>query len=182
MKRYVFVVLAFVAISLIAGCGPAQTVQSVSGTKMAGSGAIQKNANGLTVEQQNISDRIQMDNRPGSIKHLYIISPYSGQVLIYSTVKGKVTSSKKRLTPNRIVGTADSTYGFAFDVNGLTYYTDEILGEDGTVGESEPYIYWWDARGIYHQHFVTDGQIIHVSNQPQAVKGVIINMEISQKK
>ena len=55
--------------------------------------------NGYTSEQKNIIERYKRDNLPGSIKHLYVISDASGQVLIYSTVKGKVTSSGKRLTP-----------------------------------------------------------------------------------
>ena len=49
---------------------------------------------------------------------------------------------------------------------------------DGTYGMEVPYIYWWDVRGIYHQHFVSGGQIIHISDQPVVVKSIIINMEL----
>lgn len=28
-----------------------------------------------------------------------------------------------------------------------------------------PYIFWWDFKGIYHQHFLTRGQNVHVSDQ-----------------
>ncbi|MBI2052272.1 MAG: hypothetical protein HYT38_01160 [Candidatus Sungbacteria bacterium] len=34
---------------------------------------------------------------------------------------------------------------------------------------------------VSHQHYVSGGQIVHISSQPLAVKGIIINMEISQK-
>jgi hypothetical protein len=34
--------------------------------------------------------------------------------------------------------------------------------------------------GIYHQHFMTGGQIVHISDQPIAVKSVTINMETQQ--
>ena len=161
---------------LLAGCS--SPVQSVSGTRMAVAGKIKTNSSGLTVEQQNIQDRNQMDNQPGSIKHLYVVSAYSGQVLIYSTVRGKVTSSGKRLTPDRI---NNESGGFEIKIGGNEFLTNEILGEDGTYGSSIPYIFWWDSKGIYHQHFPEGGQIIHVSDQPIAIKGVIINMEVSVK-
>ena len=138
---------------------------------------VQTNSDGKTIEQANISKRIAQDNTPGATKHLYVISPYSGQVIIYSTVQGKVTSSGKRLTPNRVDGTNSFTLKFGVH----EYLTQQVLGEDGTYGSSEPYIYWWDTKGIYHEHQLTGGQIIHVSSEPLAVKSVIINMEISAK-
>jgi len=60
---------------------------------------VQTNAQGVTAEQSNVGNRLLEDNKPGSIKHLYIISAYSGQVLIYSTVKGKVTSGSVLICP-----------------------------------------------------------------------------------
>jgi hypothetical protein len=129
---------------------------------------------GQTIEQANIAKRLKLDNKVGSIKHLYIISPYSGQVLVYSTVKGKVTSSGKRLTPNTING---STYGFKINIGGDQHYTSEVLQDDGTYGSSSEYIYWFDAAGRYHQHWFTGGQIIHLSDQPISVKSVVLNLE-----
>ncbi len=126
-------------------------------------------------------ERIKRDNMPGSIKHLYIISSYSGQVIIYSTVSGKITSGNKRLNPATVSGSSSvNSYGFRIDFPGTTdYYTDEVLGDDGAYGSSGDYVYWFDAKGVYHQHYVTGGQIIHVSDQPLAVKNVIINMELT---
>lgn len=133
---------------------------------------------GLTVEQRNVRERIIADNKPGAIKHLYVVSPYSGQVIIYSTVKGKVTSSSKRLSPSSIVvGSSGESKREGYDFNGAS--TAEVLGDDGTYGSSGDYLYWWDAKGIYHQHYLTGGQIVHVSDQPLSVKSVIINMEMS---
>lgn len=125
-------------------------------------------SDGMTVEQRNVHDRLLMDNKVGSIKHLYVISAYSGQCLIYSTVKGKVTSSGKKLHPS-------TTSRYNED------YTPEILGDDGTYGSSVDYIYWWDTRGIYHQHYIQGGQIVHISDQPMPVKSVTINMELADK-
>ncbi|MDP3506960.1 MAG: hypothetical protein Q8T09_03145 [Candidatus Melainabacteria bacterium] len=133
---------------------------------------------GQTIEQSNIAKRLKLDNAVGSIKHLYIISPSSGQVLLYSTVKGKVTSSGKRLTPNTI---NSSTYGFEVNIGGEKHYTSEVLQDDGTYGNSSEYIYWFDAAGRFHQHWFTGGQIIHLSDQPIAVKSVVLNLETAGK-
>jgi hypothetical protein len=181
MKNRKFALLALVPVAvLFMGAEDAcfnKSVQSVSGTKMATVGKVDTNTKGLTTEQQNITDRIKMDNKVGAIKHLYVVSAYSGQVIIYSTVRGKVTSSGKRLTPDKV----DGGNSFTFDIGSSTFYTNQVLGEDGTYGSSIEYLYWWDARGVYHQHYVTGGQIVHVSDQPLAVKGIVINMEVTQK-
>ena len=136
---------------------------------------------GLTTEQRNISQRLIEDNKPGAVKHLYIISPYSGQVILYSTVKGKVTSGGKRLTPTSVVTTCpenvNNCRGFSIDVGGTSQVTNEVLQDDGTYGSSGDYLYWWDIRGAYHQHYLTGGQIVHVSDQPLPVKSVTINIE-----
>lgn len=149
---------------------------------------VQTTPEGITVEQQNIRDRLVMDNTPGSIKHLYVISAYSGQVLIYSTVRGKVTSSGKRLQPTKIVVAGSGEYkrpGFFFrDVPGNNRHmvTDEVPQDDGSYGSSIPYLYWWDATGKYHQHYISGGQILHISDQPLAVKNVQINFSDSKLK
>ncbi len=52
-----------------------------------------------------------------------------------------------------------------------------MLGDDGAYGSSGDYLYWFDSRGIYHQHFVSGGQIVHVSAEPLSVKSIIINIE-----
>jgi hypothetical protein len=145
---------------------------------------IKTDISGHTVEQKNIMERVKRDNLPGSVKHLYIISAYSGQVIIYSTVMSKVTSGNKRLNPSTVGGTSTSTNGFRVDFPGTTstYYTDEVLGDDGVYGTSGDYVYWFDTKGVYHQHYITGGQIVHISDQPLAVKNVIINMELTNEK
>lgn len=153
---------------------------------------IETGSDGLTVEQRNVKERLRRDNLPGSIKHLYVISPYSGQVLIYSTVKGKVTSSGKRLTPKTMLrswatkldsnGTMQNdqvTYeGVPVKMSGRDGRTAEVLQDDGVYGDSVEYLYWFDARGVYHQHYLGD-EILHVSDQPLAVKSVLMNFELT---
>jgi len=132
--------------------------------------SIQTDLDGYTVEQRNIADRLKEDNKAGSIKHLYVISAYSGQVLIYSTVKGKVTSSGKRLTS--LLKREGNSQGYIGVV--------DRIQDDGTFGNSVEYLYWWDSKGIYHQHYVTGGAIVHISNQPISVKSVTLNLETSK--
>lgn len=105
---------------------------------------------------------------------MYVISAYSGQVIIYSTVDGKITSSGKRLSPT--IANQASGYGFRIAAGDLDFVTNEVLQDDGTYGSSEGYVYWWDTKGVYHQHYVSGGQILHVSSQPLSVKNIIINM------
>ncbi len=172
----VVAIIGIVTTGAQSGCDDARPV-SASGVSKA-SVQIPVGTDGLTIEQRNVRDRLVEDNKPGAIKHLYIISAYSGQTIIYSTVKGKVSSSAKRLTPSRVQYSKDTTpNGFAVDIGGHTHYTDEVLGDDGTYGSSVEYLYWIDSKGIYHQHYPSGGQIVHVSSEPIAVKGVIINME-----
>jgi len=181
-----YFITLFLATFLFIGCQMSEPVppKSTSGVKKK-SVKVKTQADGFTVEQSNIRDRLKEDSKPGSIKHLYIISPYSGQVLLYSTVKGKVTSSGKRLSPYEVSAIdgelVDSQFrGFSIDFNGKKRNTGEVLQDDGTYGGSNPYIYWWDSKGIYHQHFFTGGQIIHISNQPITTKNIVLNLESSK--
>lgn len=165
MKQVLRVVMLAVVLAGLAGC--TEPAQSVSGTKMAVAGHVETGEGGLTIEQRNINDRIQIDNKADAVKHLYVLSAYTGQVLLYSKVKGKVTSSGKRLTPDHV--TRDNK--FTFVVAGTVFFTDQVLGEDGTYGSSMEYLYWWDTNDVYHQHYVTGGQVLHISDQPLEGKG-----------
>ena len=179
MKKKSIMIAAFAAaiFSIAAtsenGCSRAQ--QSASGVN-AVTQKVQVGADGLTTEQRNVKDRLVQDNKPGAIQHLYVISAYSGQTLLYSTVRGKVTSSGKRLMPqNASIYSSDGAA--AFRVPALGAYTSEVLGDDGTYGSSVEYIYWWDSQGTYHQHYIQGGQIVHVASAPINVKSVVLNLE-----
>ena len=171
-------------LSFLFACGMVNqtpTPKSDSGVSKV-SAKVKTGSDGMTTEQRQVKRRVEEDNKPGAIKHLYVISAMSGQVIIYSTVKGKVTSSGKRLTPVTVAAT-DGQYvsgehaGMPVAFGGGRYRTSEVLQDDGTYGSSIHYLYWWDVQDRYHQHYVSGGQIIHVSDQPLQVKGVIINME-----
>jgi len=180
MKKWiVLLIVVSIAALALAGCQTESEQKSASGVQRV-EVKVKTDPTGKTVEQKNVADRLIADNQVGSIKHLYIISAYSGQVIMYSTVKGKVTSSSKRLTPKTTSGYRGEYHGSAlpFNLNGETWRTNEVLGDDGTYGSSLPaYLYWWDVQGRYHQHYPSGGQIIHVSDQPINVKSITINLE-----
>lgn len=163
------VAVAAVAVAAVAG-GCDNDAKSTSGVAKA-TVKVQTGSDGLTVEQRNVKERVLMDNKPGSVKHLYVIAPESGQCILYSTVQGKVTSSGKRLSPSSV------SPGFTVKFGDRDLTTNEVLSDDGTYGSSDPYIFWWDVRGVYHQHFMTGGQIVHVSSEPVRFKSIMVNLE-----
>jgi len=105
------------------------------------------------------------------LKHLYIISSTTGKILIHSTVLGDVLSSKERIIPKALDSAGART--FPIEINKRLYYTTEIPNEDGSYGESDSYIYWWDITDTKHVHYITDGQIIHISERALKQKAVI---------
>lgn len=149
-----------------------QQAQSDSGVKKA-SVKVTTDQNGHTVEQANYMERVKRDNEIGAVKHLYIISSYTGDVLEYSTVKGKVTSGSKRLSPTTVngsVGANTAGYNNYVTLGGTQYSTDEIPDEYGMYGSSSPYFYWFDAQGNYHQYYPSGGTFVHISDRPLRIK------------
>jgi hypothetical protein len=163
---------------MFVGCVP-EPRQAVSDSGVTKATArVQTGSDGLSTEQRNIKQRIELENKPGSIKHLYVVSPFTGDVLVYSTVKGKVSSSGKRLTPKSVnwsvnpPGIADN--GDYVKVNGKWYVTTELLQDDGTYGDSSEYLFWFDASGKYYQMFV-GGLTVVLSDQPIPVSKSKLN-------
>lgn len=156
-----------------------ESTTSITGVQKAVA-EVEVQASGMTVEQENIKRKLEAENLPGAVKHLYLISAYSGQVILYSTVKGKVTSSGKRLSPYSVSDNDHSGCydGFKINISDRAYITSEVLQDDGTYGSSIPYLYWWDVQDRYHQHYVSGGQIVHVTDVPlSGIKSVIISVE-----
>jgi hypothetical protein len=176
MKR-IFGILVLVAVIAI-GCGQIPQQTSDSGVSKA-SVKISVDEKGRTSEQNNIIEKNLRDAELGSIKHLYIVSAYTGDVLEYYTVKGKVTSGGKRLSPRYIIGTTGKVYdGFSVYINGERYITDECMDEYGTYGESSNYLYWFDAQDNYHQYFPTGGTYLHISDKPLRVRKGVLTLEL----
>ena len=171
MKKFI----AIFALTLV-GCGNITPPVSNSGVSQA-SVKIETESNGLTVEQNNISNRLKMDNRPGSIKHLYLLSPFNGRQIFYSTVNGKVSSSGKRLTPKSVThvlnGINESNDGITVEISGRTAATSEVIQDDGTYGDSSEYLYFWNETDQYYQLYV-GGLTVVISDKPTTFQDVVI--------
>ncbi|KKR13300.1 MAG: hypothetical protein UT43_C0047G0003 [Parcubacteria group bacterium GW2011_GWC1_39_29] len=141
----IFALLAMVACDSV----PTTPPQSASGATQAKPTTVPKNSNGNTVEQQNVEDRLKVTQDPTKIMWIHLIS-LDGKILRRMPIRNKVTSSGKRLEPMTA-----STYGNQYSSGSLPayggYYTSELIGPDGTYGSSDPYIFWFDPMGRYHQ-------------------------------
>lgn len=183
MKKlfYLFTVLTvFLLVSCNGNYNSQQ--QSDSGVSKATT-KVTTNPDGTTIEQQNIIERLKRDNEIGSIKHLYIVSSYTGDVLQYSTVKGKVTSGGKRLSPKSINNSAGlseaSGYTNTVELGGTRYYTDEVLDDGGAYGDSGNYMYWFDAQGNYQQYYPSGGTYVQISDKPLRIKKSNLSLSIN---
>jgi len=185
----VLVVIAILGI-LTALCMTGCEMPATKATPVATTGVkkvtakVNTQSNGLTVEQENVKRRIEQENTPGSTKHLYIVSAYSGEIILYSPVKGKVTSSGKRLTPYEVAAGSfgygqysTANDGIPVNIGGTNQLTSEVLQDDGTYGSSTEYLYWWDLNDVFHQQYVTGGMIVHISDQPQEFGTVTLRMK-----
>ncbi len=142
---------------------------------------VKTNADGLTLEQANIVRSYEVENRPGAVKHLYVISPTTGKCLIYSTVDGKVTSNTKSLIPSKVHADSRSN-GLYIKIRGNTEEVTDIMNESGTYGTSVPnYIYWWDVQGRYHKLFITGGSLVTISDQPMPIREIVLDMTVTIK-
>ncbi len=98
-------------------------------------------------EIDNIRRRLQLTSDPGLAGYILLLND-AGQPIMYTTVKGKITSSGKRLTSAygcdnfKIPGTGTTTLQCDGDVE---------PSDEGTYGHSDPYIYFWTVGGQYYQ-------------------------------
>ena len=144
---------------------------------------VKTDATGNTIEQHNIIERLKRDNDLGSLKHLYIISSYTGDVLQYSTVKGKVTSGGKRLSPKTVIGSPrqyQSGSNNRVTIGGESFTTDEVLDDGGAYGDSGNYLFWFDAQGNYHQYYPSGGTYLEICDRPMRVQKTNFSISINE--
>lgn len=138
---------------ITASCGYERTPQvSASGAEQSAPPKIRKNSRGHTAEQQNIYDRIDVTTDPTKVMWIHLIA-LDGKIIRRMPVTSKVTSSGKRLEAKHWVGHNEFNHP---PVSG-GFSTDEIIQPDGTFGESDPYIYWFDPQHRYHQYGTAGG-------------------------
>ena len=87
-------------------------------------------------EIDNIKKRLELTSQPGLLGYVVLLNQ-TGQPVMYTTVKGKITSGGKRLTS-------------AYQPNYSTY-TPSAPSDEGTYGTSGEYVYFWTQNGQYIQ-------------------------------
>jgi len=131
------------------GCDQKQV--SSSGAEQRSSIKIPLNSKGNTVEQQNIQDRINVTMSPTKVMWIHLIS-LDGKIVRRMPVRCKVTSSGKRLEPKQAADGLGTYPSSPFEISNDNYWsTNEFIQPDGTYGESDNYIFWFDPQGRYHQ-------------------------------
>lgn len=98
-----------------------------------------------SLERENIKRRLEFINQPDNVGYLYLISA-NGQLIREIQVLGKVSSLNSYLTPMEQIEWFNKDLGeYWGDVPIVTSAPDL----DGTYGENDNGIFWFDMNGIY---------------------------------
>jgi len=169
---------SILAISLIAiaaitmgnsGCenqpNPAQTQKDTQ--KRAASEAAASLQFSENSEIENIKRRLELTSKPGQLGFVMLLNEM-GQPILYEGVKGKITSSGKRLTaPDRAHAWGNGNGGYSGVVRAEA-------SDEGTYGSSDPYIYYWNVDGAYRQwsgRYLYSDQPMRLRQDPLIVNG-----------
>lgn len=156
MKKIV-VLLALGACAMLAGCDlpepSTKDVQSNKAAQAAQAVRFEENA-----EIDNISHRLKLTADPGLLGFIVLLNQ-AGQPILYEGVKGKITSSGKRLTPPD-----------RYTSQGTNGEVRSAASDEGTWGHSDNYIYYWNTDGVYRQwgegSYLYSDKPIRLSVQP----------------
>lgn len=141
------IAIAFAATSalLLAACDgtqPAPTAKDTQARKAAeAANSIQFSEN---AEIDNIKKRLELTSNPGQIGFVLLLNEM-GKPVMYTSVKGKITSGSKRLTAPQEMQCLGVAGG------GCSTQMIEAPSDEGTYGSSNPYIFFWTVDGQYIQ-------------------------------
>jgi hypothetical protein len=155
MKNLLKIALIFTLGCFIAACEPksesAKLTQAQKAKEAANSINFSENA-----EIDNIKRRLELTSNPGAIGFVLLMNE-AGQPIMYTSVKGKITSGSKRLTePDR-----SGSWGA-----GSNNVVRAAPSDEGTYGSSDAYVYFWTTEGQYIQW---NGRFLY-SDKPFRVK------------
>lgn len=138
-------ILMMVAALLLAGCEveaektQSKNVQAEKAKAAANSISFTENA-----EIDNIKKRLELTANPGLLGYVVLLNEM-GQPVMYTGVKGKITSGGKRLTDPRHVVTKGNGNG------GSVMAVTDSPSDEGTYGSSGEYVFFWTPAGQYIQ-------------------------------
>lgn len=126
------------------GCKLDQRTQTVKATQ---SDKAKRAADSIrfteNAEIDNIKKRLELTSNPGLLGFVLLMNE-AGQPIMYTGVKGKITSGGKRLTRGQILEKGDRG-------NNYGHFVMKSPSDEGTWGSSNPYIYFWTTQGQYMQ-------------------------------
>lgn len=165
--------LVIAAVAMVSGCTNYNANGTDTGVKEAHVGTLplvtEKDGSQVTVGQDLIIKRTHIDNQPGNVKYLAIVSAYSGDVIFSDTLVGQVMPDGKRLLPETISGSpwGNNNGHFVVFINNTPWYTDETPNPDGTYGTSPcEYFYYERPDGQQREIFLTGGMMPIISTSP----------------
>lgn len=138
MKKLTTAILLLCAL-VLSGCEEEKTANGMQAAKAKAA------ANSITfaenAEIDNIKARLTLTANPGLLGFIVLLNE-TGQPVMYSGVKGKVTSGGKRLTePDR----------FGSWSAGENNVVRQAPSDEGTYGNSGEYVFFWTPAGQYIQ-------------------------------
>lgn len=141
-------IVAALGMTLMAG---SCDVQPSTSTKSSESKKAAAAANSISfaagnAEIDNIKKRLELTSDPALMGYIVLFNDM-GTPILYTTVKGKVTSGSKRLT-SPFQETALSRAGVG-EVSSSDF--TDAPSDEGTWGSSNPYIFFWTTNGQYIQ-------------------------------
>jgi hypothetical protein len=124
-----------------------KTLNEQNENKLKQSAKVMKSVNvpefNYSIERENIAKRLETTNNPNLLQWIYPMS--AGRVIGRFPVRGKITSGSKRLTSTQMKVKID---GGEWNQDTFVEAPDEM----GAYGSSDPYVFWFDPSGQYHQH------------------------------
>lgn len=140
-------ILILVSLSFLMVGGCKERLSEPTSTKTAQAVKAQQAAQRITftenAEIENIEKRLNLTSSPSLLGYVVLMNQ-AGQPVLYTSVKGKITSGGKRLTsPQRLVKGDRGEWRGEFVM--------QSPSDEGTWGRSAPYIFFWDTNGAYHQ-------------------------------
>lgn len=137
MKNVTSILLASLVAIGLAGCkGEPSTkqIQAMKAEEAANSISFTENA-----EIDNIKRRLELTSKVGLVGYVVLFNEM-GQPVMYTTVKGKITSGSKRLTRPDVR-----------DCGGSNCVARQASSDEGTYGSSNPYVFFWTQSDQYVQ-------------------------------
>ena len=158
MKKFLIMTAACVALAACgeSGFAPPDTRDQQAQAAANASNHIDFSAG--NAEIANIQHRAQLVAQPDLTGYVVLIA--MGRPVAYYTVRGKITSSGKRLEPTL---RTEEHYD--------EYPVVDAPGYDGTFGHSDEYIYFWTTTGQYVQWSTGGGNGYMYSDQPLQPNG-----------